>query len=185
MPEDLKADVREKMDQALEHLRRELTKVRTGRASLTILDGLQVNYYDTPTPLAQVASLSVPEPRLITIQPWDATLIPEIEKAIAVSNLGLNPSNDGKIIRLAVPPLTEDRRKDLVKGVKKFGEDAKVGVRNVRRDANEESKKRLKESQISEDDQRRAQEEVQKITDEFVAKIDEIVHKKEAEVMEV
>lgn len=185
MPDDLKRKMQGRMEQALEHLRRELMKVRTGRASLSILDDVQVNYYNTLTPLKQVATLSTPDSRLITIQPWDAGLIPEIEKAITASNLGLTPADDGKLIRLAIPPLTEERRRELVKQVKKMGEETKVALRNLRREANEEIKKLLKDSGISEDDQRKGQEEVQKITDRFVAKVDEMVKKKEAEVMEV
>jgi len=182
---DLKNKMRQKMDQALEHLRKELAGVRTGRASLSLLDGIQVSYYGNPTPLKQVAALSVPDPRLITIQPWEATLIPEIEKAIITANLNLNPTNDGKLIRLNIPSLTEERRKELVKQVKKMGEDTKVVVRNIRRDTNEEIKKLLKETKISEDDQRKSQDEVQKTTDQYIVKIDETIKKKEVEVMEV
>ncbi len=182
---DAKKKMRTQMDSAIDHLRRELATVRTGRASLTILDGIQVSYYGTMTPLKQVAALSVPESRLIIIQPWEPNLIPEIEKAISASNLGLTPGNDGKIIRMPIPPLTEERRKEIVKQVKKLGEDAKVGIRNLRRDTNDEIKKLGKESKISEDDQRKAQDEVQKVTDEYVAKIDEMIKKKEAEVLEV
>lgn len=180
-----KRKMRERMDQTIEHLRRELSGVRTGRASLSILDGIQVNYYGNMTPLRQVAALSVPESRLITIQPWEATLIPEIEKAISGSNLGLTPNNDGKLIRLSVPPLTEERRREIVKQVKKLGEDSKVGIRNSRRDTNEEVRKLVKDAKVSEDDQRKAQDEVQKVTDQYIAKIDEMIKKKEAEVMEV
>jgi len=185
MLSELKTKAREKMDQILEHLRRDLAGVRTGRASLALLDRIQVNYYGSPTPLKQVAALAVPDPRLITIQPWEVSLIPEIEKAITTSNLGLNPTNDGKLIRLNIPSLTEERRKDLVKQVKKIGEDTKVRIRNVRRDTNEEIKKFLKDSKISEDDQRKGQEEVQKTTDQYNTKIDEMIKKKEAEVLEV
>ena len=185
MLSELKNKVREKMDQVLEHLRRDLAGVRTGRASLALLDSIQVSYYGSPTPLKQVAALAVPDPRLITIQPWEVSLIPEIEKAITTSNLGLNPTNDGKLIRLNIPSLTEERRKDLVKQVKKIGEDTKVRIRNVRRDTNEEIKKFLKDSKISEDDQRKGQEEVQKTTDQYNTKIDEMIKKKEAEVLEV
>ena len=182
---ELKSKVREKMDQVLEHLRRDLAGVRTGRASLTLLDSIQVSYYGSPTPLKQVAALAVPDPRLITIQPWEVSLIPEIEKAITTSNLGLNPTNYGKLIRLTIPSLTEERRKELVKQVKKMGEDTKVRIRNIRRDTNEEIKKLLKDSKISEDDQRKGQEEVQKTTDQYITKVDEMIKKKEAEVLEV
>src|SRR3990172_2377104 len=182
---ELKTKAREKMDQVLEHLRRDLAGVRTGRASLALLDSIQVSYYGSPTPLKQVAALAVPDPRLITIQPWEVSLIPEIEKAITTSNLGLNPTNDGKLIRLNIPSLTEERRKELVKQVKKIGEDTKVRIRNVRRDTNEEIKKFLKDSKISEDDQRKGQDEIQKTTDQYITKIDEMIKKKEAEVLEV
>lgn len=182
---ELKTKAREKMDQVLEHLRRDLAGVRTGRASLALLDSIQVSYYGSPTPLKQVAALAVPDSRLITIQPWEVSLIPEIEKAITTSNLGLNPTNDGKLIRLTIPSLTEERRKELVKQVKKIGEDTKVRIRNVRRDTNEEIKKFLKDSKISEDDQRKGQDEIQKTTDQYITKIDEMIKKKEAEVLEV
>jgi ribosome recycling factor len=185
MLSELKTKAREKMDQVLEHLRRDLAGVRTGRASLALLDSIQVSYYGSPTPLKQVAALAVPDPRLITIQPWEVSLIPEIEKAITTSNLGLNPTNDGKLIRLTIPSLTGERRKELVKQVKKIGEDTKVRIRNVRRDTNEEIKKFLKDSKISEDDQRKGQDEIQKTTDQYITKIDEMIKKKEAEVLEV
>jgi len=185
MLSELKTKAREKMDQVLEHLRRDLAGVRTGRASLALLDSIQVSYYGSPTPLKQVAALAVPDPRLITIQPWEVSLIPEIEKAITTSNLGLNPTNDGKLIRLTIPSLTEERRKELVKQVKKIGEDTKVRIRNVRRDTNEEIKKFLKDSKISEDDQRKGQDEIQKTTDQYITKVDEMIKKKEAEVLEV
>lgn len=185
MLSELKTKAREKMDQVLEHLRRDLAGVRTGRASLALLDSIQVSYYGSPTPLKQVAALAVPDSRLITIQPWEVSLIPEIEKAITTSNLGLNPTNDGKLIRLTIPSLTEERRKELVKQVKKIGEDTKVRIRNVRRDTNEEIKKFLKDSKISEDDQRKGQDEIQKTTDQYITKIDEMIKKKEAEVLEV
>jgi len=185
MINDLKNKMRQKMDQTLEHLRKDLAGVRTGRASLVLLDGIQVNYYNSPTPLKQVAALAVPDPRLITIQPWEVSLIPEIEKAITAANLGLNPTNDGKLIRLNVPSLTEERRKELVKQVKKMGEDTKVVIRNLRRDTNEDVKKLFKDTKISEDDQRKAQDEIQKITDQYITKIDEMIKKKDAEVLEV
>jgi ribosome recycling factor len=185
MINDLKNKMRQKMDQTLEHLRKDLAGVRTGRASLVLLDGIQVSYYGSPAPLKQVAALAVPDPRLITIQPWEVSLIPEIEKAITAANLGLNPTNDGKLIRLTIPPLTEERRKELVKQVKKMGEDTKVVIRNIRRDTNEDVKKLFKDTKISEDDQRKAQDEIQKITDQYIAKIDEMIKKKDAEVLEV
>lgn len=188
-PEPVMGDVKrrtgERMEHVMERLRRDLAGIRTGRASLSLLDGIHVDYYGTPTPLKQVASLSVPESRLITIQPWEPTQIPEIEKAIQAANLGLQPSNDGKIIRLSVPPLTEERRKEYVKLSKKMGEEAKVSVRNVRRDVNEELKKAHKEGGLSEDAQRAAQEEVQRLTDQYIGRVDEVLAKKETEILEV
>jgi ribosome recycling factor len=175
----------EKMDAALEHLKRELAGMRTGRASLALLDNIKVDYYGTPTPLRQVANLAVPEARLMTIQPWEASLIHEIEKAILASGLGLNPSNDGKTIRIPVPPLTEERRKELIKVCKKHGEDTKVHVRGVRRDANEEVKRLQKESKITEDDLRKSEAEIQKLTDQYIQKIDQTLKKKEDEILEI
>jgi ribosome recycling factor len=173
------------MDKTVEALRREYQKVRTGRASLGLLDDIRVDYYGTPSPLSQVATLAVPEPRTITLQPWEAKTIPAIEKAIMNANLGLTPANDGKVIRLNLPALTEERRKDIVKQLKKMAEDAKVAVRNIRRDANDELKKLEKEKKISEDDLKRSEKEVQDVTNSYVAKIDEVLAHKEKEVMEV
>jgi len=185
MLEDVIKDFKGRVEKTLEDLRRELAKVRTGRANASMLDGVRVPYYGTPTPLSGVASLSVPEPRLITIKPWDKTVIKDIEKAIREANLGFNPMNDGEIIRIPIPPLTEERRKDLAKQVKSKGEDHKVAIRNERRDANEMLKELLKGKKISEDDVKRGNERVQKETDAGVTKVDEIVQKKEKEVMEV
>lgn len=173
------------MKKAIEALKREFSKVRTGRASVSILDGVMVNYYGVPTPLAQVGTLAVPEPRMITIQPWEKNLLPEIEKAIFKSDVGLTPSSDGTIIRLIIPALTEERRRELAKGVKKIGEDIKVAVRAARRDANEMLKGLEKEKEITQDDLKRGEKEVQDLTDMFVAKIDELVATKEKEVMEI
>jgi ribosome recycling factor len=173
------------MDHVVEHLRRELATIRTGRASLSLLDGVHVDYHGTVMPLKQVASLAVPESRLITIQPWEPGQISEIEKAIQSANLGLQPSNDGKTIRLAIPPLTEERRKEYVKVARRMGEEAKVAVRNVRRDVNDEIKKAQKAGELSEDRQRSAQEEIQRLTDQYVTRVDEILAKKEAEILEV
>ncbi|MEW6683278.1 MAG: ribosome recycling factor [Nitrospirota bacterium] len=173
------------MDHVVEHLRRELATIRTGRASLSLLDSVQVDYYGTLMPLKQVASLAVPESRLITIQPWEPGQIPEIEKAIQGANLGLQPSNDGKTIRLAIPPLTEERRKEYVKVARRMGEEAKVAVRNVRRDVNDELKKAQKAGELSEDAQRSAQDDIQRLTDQYVTRVDEILAKKEAEILEV
>jgi len=182
---EIKKRLTERMDKTLEVLKRDLASIRTGRASLSILDGILVNYYGAPTPINHVATLAIPESRLITIQPWDPKLIPEIEKAIQKSDLGLNPTNDGKIIRVTIPPLTEERRKQIVKQVHKRGEEAKIALRNIRRDANEEVKKLEKEKHLSEDETRRSIDEIQKITDSFIKKVDEIISHKEAEVMEV
>jgi len=173
------------MEKAVEALKKELNKVRTGRASTALLDDIRVDYYGTPTPLNQIGTLSVPEARLITIQPWEKHLVPEIEKAIHKSDLGLNPSSDGQLIRIAIPALTEERRKEMVKLVKRMGEDAKVSVRNVRREANEKLKKLEKDKEISEDELKRGEKEIQDLTDSFVGKVDEVVAKKENEVMEI
>jgi ribosome recycling factor len=177
-------ETRDRMGKTIESLHKEMKRVRTGRASLSLLDGIRVDYYGTQTPLNQMASLSVPESRLIVIQPWDVSVIKEIEKAILKSDLGLTPSSDGKLIRIAIPPLTEERRKELVKVVNKIAEEYKVAIRNIRRDANEMVKELKKESEISEDDAFKAQDEVQKITDGYIAKIDEIQAEKEKEILE-
>lgn len=177
-------DTREAMGKSMLSLDNELNRVRTGRASLNLLDGIRVDYYGTPTPLNQMASLSVPESRLITIQPWDASAIKEIEKAILKSDLGLTPSSDGKLVRIAIPPLNEERRKQLVKVVHKIGEDYKIAVRNIRRDSNELIKSMKKDGEVGEDDAFKAQDEVQKITDEYVSKVDERVGEKEKEILE-
>ena len=175
----------ERMEATLEHLKRDLAGLRTGRASLALLDNVRVDYYGTSTPLKQVANLAVPESRLITIQPWEPPLIKEIEKAIVNSGLGLTPSNDGKLIRIPIPPLTEERRKDLIRICKKYGEETKVKLRAVRHEAIDELKKQQKDSKISEDDLRRGEADIQKLTDQYVQKIDQTLKKKEEEVLEV
>jgi ribosome recycling factor len=175
----------EKMTKAIENLRYELNKIRTGKASATILDGVKVNYYGSIVPLKQAASISVPEVRLITVQPWDKSMINEVEKAILKSDIGLTPVNDGHIIRLPIPPLTEERRVELVKQTKRLGEEIKVSLRNSRREANENLKKAEKESKISEDDSYRAQENIQELTNEYIKKVDEILKAKEQEIMEI
>ena len=185
MQNEAKKRITAKMDKTIESLKKELGSIRTGRASLSIFDGLMVDYFGTPTPLTHVATLSVPESRLITIQPWDPKVISEIEKAIQKSDLGLNPGNDGKVIRVAIPTLTEERRKEIVKVVHKRGEEAKISLRSIRRDGNEEMKKIEKEEHLSEDETKRAVEEIQKLTDSYINKIDETVAHKEKEVMEV
>lgn len=174
-----------RMERSIEAFRKELGKVRTGRASFSLLDGVKVDYYGTPTPLQQVGTLSVPESRLITITPWDAKMIGPIEKAIQASGLGLNPASDGKIVRIPIPPLTEERRKELAKVVRKMAEDARVAVRNVRREAIEKIKDREKKKEISEDDVKRGQDRIQKETDACVKKIDDILKAKEQEILEV
>jgi ribosome recycling factor len=179
------AQTRTRMVKALEDFRHELGGVRTGRASASLLENIRVDYYGTPTPLNQVASLGVPEPNLITVQPWDHTLLSAMEKAIRSSDLGLNPMSDGKILRVPVPPLTEERRKDLVKHLHKVLENHRTAVRNVRRDANEALKKLLKDKLVSEDDEKRGLEEVQKITDEFMEKLEAQGKSKEHEILEM
>lgn len=183
--EKIKTQSKEKMEKSILSLQNELSKLRTGRASLSVLDNIRVSYYGTPTPLNQVATLSTPEPRLIAIQPWESTLIGEIEKSILNANIGLTPTNDGKIVRLPIPALTEDRRKDLVKQVKAKGEECKVAVRQVRREANDELKKLEKDKSISEDDSKRALDDVQKLTDSYIVKIDQILTVKEKDILTV
>jgi len=173
------------MDKTVEALRREYQKVRTGRANLGLLEDITIDYDGTPSPLSQVATVAGPEPRTITMQPWETKMIPIIEKAIMNANLGLTPANDGKVIRLNLPALTEERRKDIVKQLKKLAEDAKVAVRNIRRDANDELKKLEKEKKISEDDLKRSEKEVQDVTNSYVTRIEDVLAHKEKEVMEV
>lgn len=185
MEKAVEKKLQEKMDKALDALKKEFAAVRTGRASLALLDGLMVEYYGTPTPIQQVASLSTPDSKQILIQPWDQKAIGEIEKAILKSDLGLTPANDGKLIRLPIPALTEERRRDLVKVVKKKSEEAKVAIRNIRRDANEELKKLEKDGHVSKDEIKRSMDEVQKATDAHIKKADEILSHKEKEIMEV
>ena len=185
MSSEIVEQAREKMEDSIEALKRELTRIRTGRASRTLLDGIKVDAYGSSMPVDQVATITIPESRMIVIQPWDPQMLSVLEKAIMTSDIGLNPMNDGKVIRLEIPQLTEERRKELVRQVKKIAEEYKVGVRNSRRDANDTFKKQKNDKEITEDDMFRYQEEVQKITDEFVARIDEITAGKEKEVMEV
>ena len=185
MTKDVINDMKLHMEKTIDALRREFAKVRTGRATTSLLDDVRVDYYGTPTPVSQLATLAVPEPRTITLQPWESKLIPAIEKAIIGANLGLTPSNDGRLIRLTIPPLTEERRKDIVKQLKKMAEDTKVALRNIRRDAIDQLKRLEKEKKISEDDLKRAEKEVQDLTNAHVARVDEVVLHKEKEVMEV
>ena len=173
------------MEKALSDLQHEMASIRTGRASLGILDHIRVDYYGTPTPLNQLANLHVPEPSLITVQPWDVSQIGAIEKSIRASDLGLNPSNDGKLIRLPIPPLTQERRKELVKRLHGVVEHHRVAVRNVRRDGNEAVKKLLKDKKITEDDDKRAHDEIQKLTEQYIDKVDQAAKVKEKEIMEI
>lgn len=174
-----------RMDKVLSDLQHEMAAIRTGRASVSIFDNIRVDYYGTPTPINQVANLHVPEPTLINIQPWDVSQIAAIEKAIRGSDLGLNPANDGKMIRVPIPALTEERRKDIVKRLHGIAEDHRVALRNVRRDANEHTKKLLKDKAISEDEERRALDEIQKMTDAQIQKIDQVSKAKEKEILEI
>jgi len=182
---DIEGHAKTRMDKVLTDLQHEMAGIRTGRASVGIFDNLRVDYYGTPTPINQVANLHVPEPSLITIQPWDVSQIAVIEKAIRTSDLGLNPANDGKLIRVPIPPLTEERRKEIVKRLHGVAEDHRVAARNVRRDANEHLKKLLKDKTISEDDERRAIADIQKMTDGHITKIDEASKAKEKEILNV
>ena len=182
---EVQANLKVRMEKAMSDLQHEMASIRTGRASLGILDHIRVDYYGTPTPLNQVANLHVPEPSLITIQPWDVSQIGPIEKAIRVSDLGLNPANDGKVIRLPIPPLTEERRKELVKKLHAAAEHHRVSVRNVRRDGNEAVKKLLKDKKVTEDDDKKAHDEIQKMTDGYMEKIDQASKAKEKEILEI
>jgi len=185
MTDAILKEMKDKMEKAIDIFHRELAKLRTGRASLSMLDGIKVDYYGTPTLLNQLATMSVPESRLITIQPWDANILSDIEKAIMNSDLGLTPTNDGKLIRISIPQLTEERRKDIVKVAKKVAEECKIAIRNNRRDANEEVKKLEKDKTISQDDSKKKQAQIQEITDKYIVKIDDILKHREKEIMEI
>jgi len=185
MIDEIHDEMKSGMDKSIEALQKDLRRIRTGRASLALLDGIMVDYYGSATPINQLASLSIPEPRQIVIQPWDSNAIQDIEKSIQKSELGLNPMNDGKVVRIVLPPLTAERRKELVKLVKKMAEEFKVQIRNHRRDANEMLKELKKEKTIAEDDMHKGQERVQKTTDTYIGKVDGIVVEKEAEIMEI
>ena len=178
-------DAKERMNKSVEAFRNEIAKIRTGKATTALLDGIKVDYYGTPTPLNQVGNMSVLDVHTLSITPWDKSVVPLVEKAIMASDLGLNPMSDGTNIRIPIPPLTEERRKEMVKLVKKFGEDAKIAVRNIRRDANDHLKKQEKDKELSEDLRHDAEDEVQKITNEHIEQIDEITKRKEEEIMEV
>ncbi len=184
MKDEILSELRDKMNNSIEALKKEFVRLRTGRATPALLDGIKVNCYESQMPIDQVASISVPESRLITIKPWDQSVIKEIEKSILKSELGLTPMNDGKIIRISIPPLTEERRKELAKMAKKMAEEGKIAVRNHRRDANDIFKEMKNEKEMSEDEMFKAQDEVQKITDDFIAKIDSVTADKEKEILE-
>jgi ribosome recycling factor len=178
-------ETKPRMDSAIDDVRRKLTTVRTGRAAVSLLDSIMVDYYGTPTPLNQVASVHAPEPQMLTVQPWDQTQVANVEKAIRSADLGLNPSNDGKLVRIPIPPLTEERRKQLAKQVHEIAEDHRTAIRNIRRDENDKLKKMLKDKSISEDAERDGLDEVQKLTDTYISKIDELSKSKELEIMSV
>ena len=178
-------DYEYKMKKTCEALTTQLATIRAGRANAAVLDQIQVDYYGVPTPIQQVASIATPDPRSLLIQPWDNKLLKGIEKAILASDLGINPQNDGRVIRLAFPQLTEERRKELIKQVRKYGEDSKTAIRNIRRDAMDAFKKQQKKSEITEDDLKNAEKDIQKITDEYIADVDKMVAKKEKELSEI
>jgi ribosome recycling factor len=182
---DVIKETRPRMEAVIEDVRRKLATVRTGRAAVSLLDNIMVDYYGTPTPLNQMASVHVPEPQMLTVQPWDQTQVGTIEKAIRAADLGLNPSNDGKLVRIPIPPLTEERRKQLAKQVHEIAEEHRTAVRNLRRDANDRLKKLLKDKAISEDAERDGLEEVQKLTNTYIGKIDELMKTKETEILSV
>jgi ribosome recycling factor len=182
---DVTNDTKPKMESVIEDFKRKLSNVRTGRASVGLLDTVSVDYYGTPTPLTQMASVAVPEPQLITVQPWDISQLGAVEKAIIAANLGLNPGNDGKVIRLPVPPLNEERRKQLAKQVHEFAEDHRIAIRNVRHASNDALKKMLKDKELSEDEERSGLDEVQKLTNTYIGQIDELAKNKETEIMSV
>jgi ribosome recycling factor len=184
MKDEILSELKEKMGSSINALKKDFMRVRTGRATTALLDGIRVECYDTQMPIDQVSSISVPESRLITIKPWDVSIIGNIEKSILKSELGLTPMNDGKIIRISIPPLTEERRKELAKMAKKMGEEGKISIRNHRREANELFKELKNEKEISEDEMYRYQDEVQKVTDDFIKQIDEVTAEKEKEIME-
>jgi ribosome recycling factor len=182
---EIEASVKSRMEKAVTDLQHAMATIRTGRASVSLLDHVRVDYYGTPTPLNQVGNLHVPDPTLITVQPWDVSQIGAIEKAIRASDLGLNPANDGKLIRIPIPPLNEERRKELVKHLHTVAEDHRVAIRNIRRDGNEVVKKLLKDKKIAEDEERRALDEVQKMTDTYMLKVDQAAKNKEKEILEI
>lgn len=183
--QNISTETEQRMEKVIESLKKDLTRIRTGRATPALLDGLSVDYYGSPVPVNQVANISVPDARMIVIQPWEKNMISAVEKAIQTSDLGLNPQNDGNLIRLPIPPLSEERRKDIFKNCKKIGEDSKIAIRNVRRDGNEKLKKEEKDKVITQDEEKKGLDEIQKTTDRFVKIIDDLLVQKEKEVMEV
>lgn len=185
MPNRVKDEAKQRMEKTVQSLKQDLGSLRAGRATPALLDKVTVEYYGTATPINQLANVSAPEPRLLVIQPWDKTVLPNIEKALQKSDLGITPNNDGNVIRINLPALTEERRAELVKVAKKFGEEAKVSVRNIRRDANDEIKKMEKAGDLSEDEGRRHQEDIQKLTDQYVKQVDEAIANKEQDIMSV
>ena len=185
MIEEILKDAEQRMHKSIESMRSELAKIRTGRASPALVDHLTVDYYGTPTPINQVANISVQDARTLAVQPWEKTMVPVVEKAILEANLGLNPVTAGEVIRIPMPPLTEERRREMVKVASAEGESGKVAIRNIRRDANNDVKALLKEKEITEDDDKRAQDDVQKLTDKYVAEVEQIVSEKEAEILTV
>ncbi|HNT52104.1 MAG TPA: ribosome recycling factor [Candidatus Syntrophosphaera sp.] len=183
--EELKNQTKDKMFKSFEALLHQYSKIRTGRASASVLDDVRINYYGQPTPVKQLCNISIPEPRTIVVQPWDKTTLGEIEKAILAANLGITPENDGNVIRLPFQPLTEEKRREIVKSLKKLAEETRVAIRNIRRDANDQAKKMEKDSQISEDEQKKLLKEIQDLTDEWIKKTDEVEKSKEKEILEV
>lgn len=179
------AETNQRMQKAIENLKKDLLRIRTGRATPALLDGITADYYGSPVPINQIANISVPDARMIVVQPWEKNMLKEIEKAIQTSDLGLNPQNDGNIIRLPIPALSEERRKDLFKNCKKIGEESKVGIRNIRRDSNELLKKAEKDKDVTQDDAKKGQDDIQRITDKFIKTIDDLLVQKEKEIMEV
>jgi ribosome recycling factor len=183
--QDIHTETEQRMQKVIESLKKDLSRIRTGRATPALLDGLTVDYYGSPVPVNQVANISIPDARMVVIQPWEKSMISAVEKAIQTSDLGLNPQNDGNLIRLPIPPLSEERRKDIYKNCKKIGEESKIAIRNVRRDSNEKLKKEEKEKVITQDEEKKGLDEIQKTTDRFVKNIDDLLVQKEKEVMEV
>jgi ribosome recycling factor len=183
--ESIYQETKQRMNKSIDSLKKDFSRIRTGRASPALLDGLTVEYYGSPLPVSQVATVSIPEARLIVIQPWEKSMLTAIEKAIQTSDLGLNPQNDGNLIRVPIPPLNEDRRKDLVKNCKKISEDGKIGIRNVRRDSNEKLKLAEKDKNITQDDSKKALDRIQKLTDEYIKTVDDLLAVKEKDIMEV